>query len=452
MPAPGDICYARTNDGIDIAYTAFGEGLALLFAPGFVSHLDLMWDFPAFKAMLPLAKSYRLIVLDKRGTGLSDRSLGFGSLEQRTEDIRAVLDHASAEQAILYGVSESGPLCTYFAATQPERVRALVLYGTLARFDPTLPLPNGRGGTRARTVEEWIDWIGSEWGKGEVYQLFMSSPPDATAVKRVLARYERSACTPQMSREIMTRNTEMNVESLLGSIAVPTLIMHCKGDPVVHVEHGRRLAAGIPGARYIELEGDFHGSWRHEDIVSMGIPLARFLEEVVGTAAPVARARGEREVATVLFTDIVGSTERAGQIGDAAWRALLDEHDAVAARAVQSAGGSIVKTTGDGVLATFAGPSHAMAAVRQLQESAVLLGVSIRAGVHTGEIERRADDIGGIGVHIAARLANMAGGGEVLVSRTTRDLAVGSKIEFDDRGMHTLKGVPEPWQVFAARC
>ena len=452
MAAPGDICYARTNDGIDIAYTAFGEGPAILFAPGFVTHLDLMWDFPAFKAMLPLAKSYRLIVLDKRGTGLSDRSLGFGSLEQRTEDIRAVLDHAGAEQAVLYGISESGPLCTYFAATQPERVRALVLYGTIARFDTTLPLPNGRDGKRAGSTEEWIDWIGSEWGKGEVYQLFMSNPPDATAVKRVLARYERSACTPQMSREIMTRNCEMNVEPLLGSIAVPTLVIHCKGDPVVHVEHGRRLAAGIPGARYVELEGEFHGSWRHEDIVSMGAPVARFLDEVVGAPAAAVRARGEREVATVLFTDIVGSTERAGQIGDGAWRTLLDEHDALAARAVQSAGGSLVKTTGDGVLATFAGPSHAMAAVRELQESAVLLGVSIRAGVHTGEIERRADDIGGIGVHIAARLASMAGSGEVLVSRTTRDLAVGSKIDFDDRGLHTLKGVPEPWQVFAAHC
>jgi class 3 adenylate cyclase len=184
----------------------------------------------------------------------------------------------------------------------------------------------------------------------------------------------------------------------------------------------------------------------------MGAPLARFLAEIGGAAAAGARTRGEREVATVLFTDIVGSTARAGQIGDAAWRALLDEHDAVAARAVQSAGGSLVKTTGDGVLATFGGPSHAMAAVRELQESAVLLGVSIRAGVHTGEIERRTDDIGGIGVHIAARLADMAGSGEVLVSRTTRDLAVGSKIEFDDRGTHMLKGVPEPWQVFAARC
>jgi pimeloyl-ACP methyl ester carboxylesterase len=158
-----------------------------LFAPGFVTHLDLMWDFPAFKAMLPLAKSFRLLVLDKRGTGLSDRSLGFGSLEERTEDIRAVLDHAGAEQAILYGISESGPMCTYFAATRPERVRALVLYGTIARFDPTLPLPIGRGSMRTKTVEEWVDWIASEWGTGEVYQHFMSSPPDEAAVKRVLA-------------------------------------------------------------------------------------------------------------------------------------------------------------------------------------------------------------------------------------------------------------------------
>ena len=451
MAAPADIHYARTSDGIDIAYTAFGEGPALLFAPGFVTHLDLIWDFPVFKAMIPLAQAFRLIVLDKRGTGLSDRSLGFGSLEERTEDIRAVLDAVGAEQAILYGVSESGPMCIYFAAAHPERVRALALYGTVARFDLTLTRPPGRENEPMESGEAWIEWMATEWGKGEVYQVFMSGGADDSAVKRVLARYERSACTPQMAREIMTRNFEINVEPLLASVKAPTLVMHCSDDPVVHVEHGRRLAAGIPGAKYVEIDGAFHGSWRQEDIAKIGLPLAEFLAQVVGGQGSAAAARGEREVATVLFTDIVGSTARAGELGDAAWRSLLDEHDEVAVRAIASAGGTLVKTTGDGVLATFAGPSHAMAAVRELQEAAVFLGVSIRAGVHTGEIERRAGDIGGIGVHIAARIADLAGGGEVLVSRTTRDLAVGSRIRFEDRGTHALKGVPEPWQVFAAR-
>lgn len=452
MPAPADIHYARTSDGIDVAYTVFGKGPDLLFAPGFVTHLDLMWDFPAFKAMLRLAESFRMIVFDKRGTGLSDRSLGFGSLEERTEDIRAVLDETGSEQAILYGVSESGPMCTYFAATHPERVRALALYGTFARFDESLPLPYGRDRKRASSGAEWIDWIGSEWSKGDVYQRFMSGPADEAAVKRVLARYERGACTPQMAREIMTRNLEMNVEPMLAAIRAPTLVMHVDGDPVVHVEHGRRLAAGIPGARYFERHGDYHGTWRHEDIVAMGIPLAEFLSEIVGGDSSARGQPGtEREIATVLFTDIVDSTRRAGEMGDAAWRSLLDEHDTVALRAVSSAGGKLIKMTGDGLLATFSGPSRALSAVRELQEAVALLGVSIRAGVHTGEIERRADDIGGMGVHIAARIAELARGGEVLVSSTARDLAVGSRVLFDPRGSYELKGVPQAWHVFAVQ-
>ena len=449
MPAPGDVSYARTADGIDIAYTVFGDGPDLLIAPGFVTHLDLMWDFPPFKALAALARSFRVIVFDKRGTGLSDRSLGFGSVEDRTEDLRAVLDAVHSKQAIVYGISESGPLCTYFAVARPERVLALVLFGTMAVFDDTLPLPRGPGG-RVPSADAWIDWMSGEWGTGEVYSTFLSKPPDAAAVKRVLARYERSACTPQMAREIMTRNLEMNVASLLPSVSVPTLVMHCAGDPVVHVEHGRRLALGIPGARWAEIDGDFHGSWLREDIEKVSGPLVGFLAEIVGTDANAVDARCAREVATVLFTDIVASTERASEIGDDAWRTLLDEHDSAAAGVVADAGGRLVKTTGDGILATFAGPSGAIAAARALQEATLPLGVSIRAGVHTGEIERRGDDIGGLGVHIASRISELARSGEILVSRTTRDLAAGSRIEFAARGTHQLRGVPDDWQVFAA--
>lgn len=450
MSAPADIHYARTSDDVDIAYLTLGEGPDLLFAPGFVTHLDLMWDFPMFKSILRLADMFRLIVFDKRGTGLSDRSLGFGSLEDRAEDIRAVLDDIGSKEAILYGVSESGPMCTYFAATHPERVRALILYGTIARFDTDLPLPLDLNGQRVFSAQAWVDWIGENWGKGEVYQAFMSKPADQAAVQRVLARYERSACTPRMAREIMTRNLEMNVEPMLASVRAPTLVLHADGDPVVHVEHGRRIAAGIPGARYVELHGNYHGSWRHEDVVAMAKPLGKFLAEVVGDKAGAEDGSTlKREVATVLFTDIVDSTTRAGQLGDAAWRSLLDDHDCAAERAVSAAGGQLIKMTGDGLLATFGGPSRALAAVRELQESVALLGLSIRAGVHTGEIEKRADDIGGMGVHIAARIAEMARGGEVLVSSTSHDLAVGSRIRFEPRGAHDFKGVAQPWQVFA---
>ncbi len=450
MSAPADVHYARTRDGIDIAYTVFGEGPDLLLAPGFVTHLDLMWDFPPFQRLAELSHAFRLIVLDKRGTGLSDRSLGFGSVEERAEDIRAVLDAVASEQAILYGISESGPLCTYFAASHPGRVRALILYGTMARFDQSLGLAvDPSRGEPFASQEELIEWMAREWGKGEVYNLFLSAPPDAEAARRVLARYERSACTPQMCREIMTRNVEMNVEAMLSAVAAPTLVMHCARDPLIHVEHGRRLARGIPGAKFVEIDGDFHGSWKSEDVDKLSVPLAEFLATVVGSDAQTPGVVSGRELATVLFTDIVGSTKRAGELGDATWRSLLDRFEEAASRAVSGAEGRLVKTTGDGMLATFGGPSYAVGAARALQDASLSLGVSVRAGLHTGEIERRGDDIGGIGVHIAARISALAQSGEILVSRTARDLAVGSRIEFEDRGTHALKGVSQDWQVFA---
>jgi len=448
VTTPGDIRYARTSDGIDIAYTVFGAGPDLLVAPGFVTHLDLMWDLPAFQAIAALGQTFRLIVLDKRGTGLSDRSLGFGSVEDRTEDIRAVLDAVGSRQAILYGISESGPMVIYFAASHPERVRALVLYGTFARFEP---VERFAGTMSDGALREYLDGLERNWGTGRAYGTFLSHPPDPVAAERVLARYERSGCTPQMCREIMLRNSQIDVSPMLSTIAAPTLVMHCNQDPVVPVEYGRALGARIPGARYVEIDGDFHGSWRREDMAKLEAPLAAFLREVLGEGESVAPSLAERELATVLFTDIVGSTERAAEIGDSAWRTTLDRHERSAADLVQKAGGRLVKTTGDGLLATFRGPSHAVAAARSIQDAALGLGVGVRAGLHTGEVERRGDDIGGIGVHIAARISALAGRGEILVSRTVRDLAVGSRLQFEDRGSHTLKGVPEPWQLFAVR-
>jgi len=384
VTAPGDIRYARTSDGIDIAYTVFGAGPDLLVAPGFVTHLDLMWDFPAFQAIAALGETFRVIALDKRGTGLSDRSLGFGSVEDRTEDIRAVLDAVGSRQAILYGISESGPMVIYFAASHPERVRALVLYGTFARTEPV----------SAEAMREYLDDLERNWGTGRAYGMFLSHAPDPAAAERVLARYERSACTPQMCREIMLRNSQIDVSPMLSTVAAPTLVMHCNHDPVVPVEYGRFLGARIPGARYVEIDGDFHSSWRREDMAKLAAPLAAFVPEVLGEPESVVPSLGDRELATVLFTDIVASTERAAEVGDSAWRTTLDRHERSAADLIERAGGRLVKTTGDGLLATFRGPSHGVAAARSIQDAALGFGLSVRAGLHTGEIERRGADIG----------------------------------------------------------
>ena len=443
MVHPSEIHYARTRDGLDIAYMVVGEGPDLLVTPGFVTHLDLLIDLPPFQPVLALARRFRVILFDKRGTGLSDRSLGCGSIEDRTEDMRAVLDAVGSEQAILYGISEGGPMAIYQAAAHPERVRALVLGATYAFMDPEVidPLTGGS--------ERFFRWLERSWGRGQAMALFVNHAPDPEAAVRVMARYERSACTPQMAAQVMRHNFDIDVRPFLPLVRVPTLVVHCKGDPAVPVALARSLAEPIPDVRTVEVDGDFHQSWQpqHNQRVADAVEdfLDDFAEAPVGGAARV----GERELATVLFTDIVSSTERAAEAGDAVRKGLLDRHERAAARAIESVGGRLVETTGDGVLATFGGPSQAVTAARAVQDAGLALGVAVRAGMHTGEIERRGARIGGLGVHIAARILGLANGGEILASRTVRDLAVGSKLAFEDRGSHTLKGVEEPWQVYA---
>lgn len=295
----------------------------------------------------------------------------------------------------------------------------------------------------------FIDWLGENWGKGRAYGMFLQKAPDEEAAERVLARYERSACTPQMCREIMERNFEINALPFLSSIKTPTLVVHCDRDPLIPISYARVMADGIPNAKFAAVSGDFHGSWLREDSQKIGLPIAEFLVDVLGQSDSEAPVVTSRELASVLFTDIVASTERAAEVGDASWRSIIDEHDAAAARVVGDADGRLIKTTGDGIVATFSGPSSAVSAARSLQDAALSLGVGVRAGLHTGEIERRGEDIGGMGVHIAARISALARPGEILVSRTARDLAVGSSLTFEDRGAHDLKGVPESWHVYA---
>ena len=445
MTAPAEVRYARSSGDVDIAYTVFGEGpFDLVVVMGFVTHLDLQWQFPWFQGIRAMGGACRVLVFDKRGTGLSDRSLGYGSLEERSDDIRAVMDAAGSQRAVIYGISEAGPMALLFAATYPDRVQALVLYGTWARAAHAPDYPIGYSPER---LDAFIDLVVRDWGTGRAFGgIHIQHVPDSAEAGRFLAQFERNACTPQMVAEIERRNFEIDVRAILPTISVPTLVMHCAKDPLVPVEAGRYLGEHIPGARYVEIDGDFHGSWRTEDMAKLGPPLLEFLGSI-GFEEPPPPAT--RALATILFTDIVGSTERAAEMGDHAWREMLDKHDATAADRVAEFGGRLVKTTGDGLLATFDGPSAGIEAARAIRDSVAAFDVEIRAGVHTGEVELRGGDVGGIGVHIGARIAALARPGEILVSRTVKDLVTGSGIMLEDRGSHTLKGVPDEWQVYA---
>jgi class 3 adenylate cyclase len=354
------------------------------------------------------------------------------------------MDAAGWRRAHLFGMSEGGPMTILLATTCPERVESLSLYGTYAvgsGTKPDDPAPPTIGPER----EALLALLPQVWGTGVALRDSGLVAHADEAPEGLSARFERNACTPHMISEIMRRNSEIDVRPILSAVHVPTLVVHASGDPVVDVAYGRHLAEHIEGARYVEVPLVMHASWRAEDYEML---LDAVLEFVAGSSS---RFASERVLATVLFTDIVGSTRRAAQIGDRRWSGLLDEHDFRSQQFVARFGGQLVKQTGDGMLATFDGPARAVQCAQDLRDALAGAGVPIRAGLHTGEVERRHDDLGGIAVHIAARVAALANEGEVLVSRTVRDLVVGSGLDFEDRGAHELKGVPEDWQIYAAR-
>ena len=447
MGAPGEIRFARASDGVEIAYLTAGDGprdLVLIF--GFTTHLDLCWDIPWFAEWVRRSSEhFRTIVFDKRGTGLSDRPPGSSSIEQRTQDVLAVMDAVGSERASIVGISEGGPMAIVCASMYPERVERMVFYGAMARVRRAPDYPEG-------VSDELADWfvqmVTEEWGTGTVmgtYFFSHAADPEQTVAK--VAKFERNACTRQMARQMIQANTDIDVRPLLSTISAPTLVLHTSGDPIIWPGLGRHLADNIPGARFVELPGDYHCSWRHDETDAVITPALAFLNQDLPPTS--ARERAQRVLATVLFTDIVGSTELAAEVGDAAWRQLLDRHDAMARGEVERQGGRLVKTTGDGLLATFEGPSSAIDATHAIQAASTELGLAVRAGVHTGEVERRGDDVSGLGVHIAARVAALAGAGEILTTRTVRDLTVGAGLSFSERGSHTLKGVPEAWDLYA---
>ena len=436
---PPQTHYAKSGD-VNIAYQVVGDGpLDLVFVPGFVSHLDLQWADPRIARFLDkLASFSRLILFDKRGTGLSDPVAAPAPLEERMDDVRAVLDAAGSERAALFGLSEGGPMSILFAATYPERTHSLVLCGT---FATGIPDPGENPGGR-----QWVDQynrvvaLSEDWGEGRTLAMFA---PSADSEQDRIGRgiFERSAASPFMVRMLFEMLAETDVRDLLPSIRVPTLMLH-REEEFIPVESARYLAEHIPGARLVVLPGADHIPF-YGDAAGYAEEIEEFL-----TGARQAPP-SDRVLTTVMFTDIVGSTERAAALGDARWRELVGRHDELVRSELEQHRGREVKTMGDGFLATFDGPARGIRCARAVADKVRALDISLRAGLHTGECELVGDDIGGMAVNIGARIGALAGADEVLVSSTVKDLVVGSGITFTDRGAQQLKGVPGEWSVFA---
>jgi class 3 adenylate cyclase len=430
--------YARSGD-VNVAYQVVGDGpFDLVLVPGFVSHLDLDWDEPRSAHFLSrLASFSRLIRFDKRGTGLSDRPGGLPDLETRMDDVRAVLEAVGSERAVLFGYSEGGPLSVLFAGTFPDRTLGLVLYGTYAkRRDPDDDYPWAPTWERR---QEYASETERSWNTDA--DMSTMAPNADEAMTRWWVQRARAAASPGAARDLILMNSQVDIRPLLSSIRVPTLVLHRHDDRDSTVEEGQYIAARIPGARFVDLPGEDHLPWINPD---------QILDEVEEFLTGVPRAlEPDRVLATVLFTDIVGSTERAGELGDRQWRAVLDGHDRIARQHIERFQGRQVKSMGDGVLAIFDGPGRALRCASALRDDVGSLGVEIRAGLHCGEVELRDDDVGGIAVHIGARIAAMAGPGQVLVSSTVKDLVTGSGMSFRDLGEHQLKGVSGSWKIFA---
>jgi pimeloyl-ACP methyl ester carboxylesterase len=427
-----------TSDGLSIAYQVVGDGpIDLVFVPGFVSHVELNWEFIFTAAFLErLLPFSRLIIMDKRGSGLSDRTLGAGTLEGRMDDIRAVMDAAGVDRAALMGVSNGGPIASMFAASYPERVSSLVL--CIAGCPGVQPLPADFEDT-LRLVQEY-------WTTGLVLNTIVHHPEDPAEAVKQLARFERYACTAAVAVEILRRGSESDLRPFLPMVHAPTLVLSNRDDPVIPLEQAVYLAEHIPDCQHIVLDGDFHCSWRSADYDEILRLIQEFLTGQPAVAAPPA----DRVLSTIMFNDIVQSTDRAADLGDARWREVLDHFDEVCRHEVVRHQGVLVKHTGDGMVARFDSPGRAVSCALATNDQVGALGVRTRAGVHTGEVELRGSDLSGLAVHIASRVMDAASDGEVLVSRTVKDLTIGASLAFADRGEHRLKGVPGKWALFAA--
>jgi class 3 adenylate cyclase len=430
------------RDGISIAYQVVGDGpVDLLISPGFISHLDLQWTDPGTSRFLArLASFSRLIIYDKPGTGLSDPIPQLPTLEDRVADIEAVLDAARSDRAALFGISEGGPTSVLLAAMRPRRITSLILYGTFAVWPSAAPENFSPETIAHAQLHELLEAI-ENWGDVDRYmEIFAPNMTMTEPQKRGWEVFLRAAASPRMARALIETFIRIDIRDVLPSVAVPTLVLHVDGDRVVPLEAGRQLADGIPGARLVTFRGSDHSYGLVDGLVD---EIERFV------TGAVQRAQPSRVLASVLFTDIVASTTRASELGDRAWREVLERHDALVDRVVSEHGGRVVKHIGDGALSAFDGPAMAMRCAEALNEGVGGLGIQLRSGIHTGECEVIGEDLGGLAIHLGARVGALAGPGEILVSSTVKELVVGSDMQFTDRGEHELKGVPGTWHLYA---
>ena len=435
-----DVHYALSGD-LRIAYAVFGDGpVDFVFVPGFVSHIENWWEANlSARFFRRIASFSRLIMFDKRGTGMSDQFVGVPTLEERIDDVRAVMETVGSESAFVCGLSEGGPMSVLFSATYPERTRGLVLMGSIVRL---LEAPDWPYGWPRERFKELLEEMSESWGQGGLMNFFLPSLVGDERARRFWVRYQRMGGSPGTARALMEANALIDVRPVLPHVQVPTLVIHRTEERVVPVGNAHYLAEHIPDATLLEQPGDDHLPW----LGDADGALDAIEEFVTGSRHHVDE---DRILATVLFTDIVDSTRHAAEAGDRRWRELLDAHDDVGVREVERFRGRRVKTTGDGMLAVFDGPVRGVRCAEAVRDAVAELGVEIRAGLHVGECELRGEDVGGLAVHIGARVAGLARPGEILVSRTVRDLVAGSGLRFAERGEHELKGIPDRWQLYA---
>ena len=432
--------YAKSGD-LHIAYIVEGDGpIDLMWIPPWISQVEYLWSERSLMRVMRRITSFaRLITFDRRGSGLSDPLQGAPTLEDQMDDLIAVMDAVGSERVAIVGTLEGGPMATMFAATHPDRVSALVLYATFARATWA---PGYEFAWPAEVRDEHMAELVEHWGEGRVVAGVAPSEASDPGFMEWGGRLERLAASPSTIRRLMDLIGEFDVRDVLPSIRVPTLVMHRRGDSFLKIEHSRYLAEQIPGARYLELEGT-------DNMFSLGDSEA-LLGEIEEHLTGVRHVHEpDRMLATVLFTDICDSTRQAAEMGDSGWRSLLERHDALFRHALDRHRGREVKRTGDGFLATFDGPARAIRCAASVAEAMGSLGIQVRAGLHTGELEVMDGDLGGLAVHIAARVLDRASPSEVLVSGTVKDLVVGSGIDFEDRGEHELRGVPGEWRLYA---
>ena len=435
--------YARSGE-VQIAYQVIGQGpFDLVFVPGLLSHLDCYWEDPeASRFFERLASFSRLILFDKRGMGLSDRIVGDVSLEQRMDDVRAVMDAVGSERAAVFGISEGGPMSLLFAATYPRRVKALAIYGSAARFARG---PDYPAGLPREIMQVYIEQLEKNWGReGSLGALAAPSLAGDAHAMKYLARVERLSATPGVAVSMLKLNQDIDVRHVLPVIGVPTLLLHRTNDLISPVAGSRYMAERIPGARYMELAGSDHSPFAG-DMDALLDETEAFFTGVRNVHPP------DRVLQTVLFTDIVDSTKTAAELGDRRWRQVLERHHALVRSEIERFRGREMDAAGDGFLAAFDGPARAVRCALAIHEAVKPLGLVLRAGLHTGECERMGDKLSGIAVHLGARIAAGARPGETRVSSTVKDLVAGSGLSFGDGESHVLKGIPGEWKLFSAR-